>query len=76
MRPILQVLILPFVPEGRLTDEVEENNTRNPVMRILDRSPMMVDITIILLSWQQLYRRKCPAKAEEDIKYLGTLGTR
>ena len=56
-------------------EEVEEYNRRNPVMHIVDASPMMVDITIMLLSWYQLYRREFPAKDEEDIKDLGTLGT-
>ena len=35
---------------------------------------MMVEITIMLLSWYQLYRRKFPAKDEEDIKDLGIPG--
>ena len=55
--------------------EVEEYNKRNPVRRIVDPSSMMVDITIILLSLYQLYRRKFPAEDEEDIQDLGTLGT-
>jgi len=74
MRHVL--LILPFLLEGLLTEEVEEHNATNPVMRIVDPSPMMVDVTIMLLSWYQLYRRKFPAKDEEDIKDLGTLGER
>ena len=74
MRHIL--LILPFLLQGLLTFEIEEYNTRNPVMRIVDPSPMMVEITIMLLSWYKLYRRKFPAKDEEDIKDLGTLGER
>jgi hypothetical protein len=70
------LLILPFLLEGLLTGEVEEHNARNPVMRIVDPSPMMVNVTIMLLSWYQLYRRKFPAKDEEDLKDLGTLGER
>ena len=72
MRKVL--LILPFFLEGLLTEEVEEHNKRNPVARIVNPSPMMVEITIMLLSQYQLYRRKFPAKGEEDIKDLGILG--
>jgi hypothetical protein len=74
MRHLL--LILPFFLEGLLTEEVEEYNRRYPVAQIVDPSPVMVDITIMLLSWYQLYRRKFPAKDEGDIKNLGTLGKR
>ena len=63
----------PFISPER-TLEVEEHNIRNPVALIIDPSPMMVDITIMLLSWY----RKFPAKdeLEEDIKDLVTLGKR
>ena len=74
MRHVL--LILPFLLEGLLTEEVEEHDRRNPVALIVDPSHMMVEITIMLLSWYQLYRRKFPAKDEEDIKDLGNLGKR
>ena len=70
------LLILPFLLEGLHTEEVEERNRRNPVARIVNSSPMMVKTTIMLLSWYQLYRRKFPAKDEEDIKDLSTLGKR
>ena len=74
MRHIL--LILPFLLQGLLTQEVEEHNKKNPVFRIVDPSSIMVEITIMLLSWYTLYRRKFPAKDEEDIKDLSTLGER
>ena len=48
MHPIL--LILLSLLEGLLTNQVEENNTKKPVMWIVEPSPMMVDITIMLLS--------------------------
>lgn len=51
-----------------------EHNAANPLIQIEDPSPMMVDVTIMLLAWYQLYRRKFPAKDEEDVKDLGTLG--
>ena len=70
------LLILPFLLEGLLTNEVEEHNRRNPVAPIVNPSPMRVEITIMLVSWYQLYRRKFPSKDEEDIKDSGTLGKR
>ena len=73
---VLLQLILPFLLQGLYTVKVEECNTRNPVTLVVDPSPMMVEITIMLLSWYKLYRRKFPAKDEEDIKDLGTLGER
>jgi hypothetical protein len=74
MRHVL--LILPFLLHGLLTEEVEEYNRINPLVRIVDPSPMMVEITIMLLSWYRLYRRKFPAKDEDDIKDLSSLGQR
>ena len=43
-------LILPFLLEGLLTEEVEDHNSRNPVAPIVNPSPMMVEITVMLLS--------------------------
>ena len=74
MRHIL--LLLPFLLQGLLTEEVEEHNKINPLIRIIDPSPMMVEITIMLLTWYGLYRRKFPAKDEDDIKDLSSLGKR
>ena len=76
MRHIL--IILPFLLEKELlTDEVEEHNAANQfIHRVVDPSSKMVDITIMLLSWYHLYRRKIPAKDEEDIKNLSKLGDR
>ena len=70
------LLILSFLLEGLLTEEVEEHNRPNPVAWTVNPSPMMVEITFMLLSWNQLYHRKFPAKDEEDIKDLGTLAKR
>ena len=41
----------PFLLEGLLTEEFEEHTRRNPVARIVNPSPMMMEITIMLLSW-------------------------
>ena len=71
MRHVL--LLMPFLLDGLLTDEVEEYNLANPLGRISDPSPMMVDITVQLLSWYHLYRRRF-AKDEEDLKDLDAHG--
>ena len=72
MRHVL--LLMPFLLDGLLTDEVEEYNLANPLGRISDPSPIMVNITVQLLSWYHLYRRRFPAKDEEDLKDLDALG--
>ena len=74
MRHIL--LLLPFLLEDLLTDEVEEHNRANPLSKVSDPSPMMVNIVILFLSWYQLYRRRIPAKDEDDIVQLTALGKR
>jgi len=74
MRHIL--LLLPFLLEGLLTDEVEEHNRANPLSKMSDPSPMMVEIVILLLSWYHLYRRRIPAKDEDDVVQLTALGKR
>jgi len=72
MRHVL--LLLPFLLDGLLTDEVEEYNSANPLGRVSDPSPMMVNIAVMLLSWYHLYRRRFPSKDEEDLRNLETQG--
>ena len=72
MRHVL--LLMPFLLDGLLTDEVEEYNLSNPLGRISDPSPMMMDIAVQLLSSYHLYHRRFPAKDEEDLKDLDVLG--
>ena len=72
MRHVL--LLMPFLLNGLLTDEMEEYNSANPLSKISDPSCMMVDITVQLLSWYHLYCRRFPAKDEEDFKDLDALG--
>ena len=68
------LLLMPCLLDGFLTDEVEEYNLSNPLGRISNQSPMMVDITVQLLSWYHLFRRRFLAKDEEDLKDLDALG--
>ena len=70
------LLILPFLLHGLLTEEVEEYNRTNPLVHIVDPSPMMVEVTIMLLAWYQLYHRNFPSKDEDDIKNLSSLRQR
>lgn len=72
MRHVL--ILLPFLLEGLLTNEVEEYNSANPLGRVSDPSPMMVNIAVMLLSWYHLYRRRFPAKDEEDLRNLEIQG--
>ena len=67
MRHIL--LILPFLLEGLLTDEIEEHNAGiRFIHHVMDPSSKMVDIIIMLLSWYRLYRRKFPARMRKKSK--------
>jgi len=72
MRHVL--LLLPFLLEGLMTDEVEEYNSANPLGRTSDPSPKMVNIAVMLLSWYHLYCRRFPSKDEEDLRILETQG--
>ena len=74
MRHLL--LLLPFLLHGLLSEEVEEYNKNNPMFKVSDPSVNMVEITILLISWYQLYRRRFPAKDEEDIADMEILGLR
>ena len=49
------LLTLLVLLEGSLTKEVDEHNRRNPVVLIVNPPPIMVEITIMLLLWYQLY---------------------
>lgn len=66
MRHIL--LVMPFLLEGLLTEEVDEHNRKNPFNPVIDPSPELVDITMLLISWYHLYRRRNPPKDEDDIR--------
>ncbi len=48
--------IMHILLNGLLTDEVEEYNSSNPIGRVSDPSPKMVNIAVMLLSWYHLYR--------------------
>jgi len=74
MRHVL--LLLPFLLQELLSEEVEEHNRNNPLFKISDPSSNMVNIVIRLISWYQLYRRRFPAKDEDDIAKLENLGLR
>jgi hypothetical protein len=72
MRHIL--LLLPFLLENLLQDEVAAHNLSNPFQLIHDPSKELVGMALLLLSWYRLYRRQMPSKDEDDIKKLKELG--
>lgn len=74
MRHIL--LVMPFLLEGLLTEEVDEHNRKNPFNPVIDPSPELVDITMLLISWYHLYRRRNPPKDEDDIRDFQGLSLR
>ena len=49
--------LFPGPHRGGHCPQVKEHNRKIPVARIVDPSPMMVEITIMLLWWYHLYRR-------------------
>ena len=74
MRHIL--LLLPFLLDGLLADEVLEHNRLHPLNPALDPSDELVGITLTFIQWYNLYRRRYPPKDEVDIQDLATLGDR
>jgi hypothetical protein len=74
MRHIL--LLLPFLLDGLLADEVLEHNRLHPLNPALDPSDELVGITLTFIQWYNLYRRRYPPKDEVDIQDLTTLGDR
>ncbi len=69
-------LLLPFLLDGLLADEVLEHNRLHPLNPALDPSSEFVGITLIFIQWYNLYRRRYPPKDEVDIQDLTTLGDR
>ena len=76
MRHILRLLLLPFLLDGLLADEVLEHNRLHPLNPALDPSDELVGITLTFIQWYNLYRRRYPPKDEVDIQDLATLGDR
>ena len=74
MRHIL--LLLPFLLDGLVADEVLEHNRAHPSNPILDPSNELIGITMLFIQWYNLYRRRYPPKDEVDIQHLTVLGER
>jgi hypothetical protein len=72
MRHIL--ILLPFLLDGLLADEVREHNRCHPLNLVVDPSSELIGITLVLLQWYNLYRRRYPPKDEVDIQDLTALG--
>ena len=74
MRHIL--LLLPFLLDGLLADEVLEHNRSHPLNPVLDPSSELIGITILFIEWYNLYRRRFPPKDQVDVQNLTSLGER
>ena len=74
MRHIL--LLLPFLLDGLLADEVLEHNRSHPLNPVLDPSSELIEITILFIEWYNLYRRRFPPKDQVDVQHLTSLGER
>ena len=72
MRHIL--ILLPFLLDGLLADEVREHNRAHPLNPVVDPSSELIGITLVLIQWYNLYRRRYPPKDEVDIRVLSALG--
>ena len=74
MRHIL--LLLPFLLDGLLADEVLEHNRSHPLNPVLDPSSELIGITILFIEWYNLYRRRFPPKDQVDLQDLTFVGAR
>jgi hypothetical protein len=74
MRHIL--LLLPFLLDGLLADEVLKHSRLHPLNPALDPSSELIGITLIFIQWYHLYRRGNPPREEVYIQDLTTLGDR
>ena len=74
MRHVL--LLLPFLLDGLLADEVLKHNRAHPLNPVLDPSSELIGVTMVLIQWYNLYRRRYPPKDEVDIQDLTALGER
>ena len=74
MRHIL--LLLLFLLDGLLADEVLKHNRSHPLNPVLDPSSELIGITILFIEWYNLYRRRFPPKDQVDLQDLTSLGER
>ena len=62
------LLVLPFLLHDLLADEVAAYNLQNPIGNpVVDPSAELIEVTLMLLSWYHLYRRRNPPKSADDI---------
>ena len=74
MRHIL--LLLPFLLDGLLADEVLGQKRSHPLNPVLDPSSELIGITILFIEWYNLYSRRFPPKDQVDLQDLTSLGER
>ncbi len=67
------LLMLPFLLQNLLEQEVEEYNSQNPFDPVTDPSDECIGIVLSLTEWYHLYRCRFPPKDEVDIQDLQEL---
>ena len=72
------LLLLPFILDNLLKDEVDEyNRTKGSgEPALVDPSGELITVANTFLSWYKLYRRTTPPKVTQDVNTLLTLGNR
>jgi hypothetical protein len=69
------LLLLRFLLPDLVLRKVEEYNRQNPTKEpLLDSSPDVIDVILLLLTWYRLFCRCDPLKDVEDLKELQELG--
>ncbi len=64
------LLLLLFLLDGLMADEVLEYNKAHLLNPILDPSNKLIGITMLFIQWYNLYSRRYPPKDEVDIRLL------
>jgi hypothetical protein len=70
------LLLLPFLLDRLLANEVLEQNRAKPLNPVLDPSSELIGITMVFIQWYNLYRRRYPPNDEVHIQDLTALGER
>ena len=71
------LLVLPFILHDLMAEEVHDHNLKHPRdVPMVDPSPELIEVTLQLLSWYHLFRRRNPPKDEDDIVDLRAMAER
>jgi hypothetical protein len=72
------LLLLPFILDNLLKDEVDEYNRNkgSGEPSLVDPSRELITVANTFIAWYKLYRRTTPPKVPQDVNTLLTLGNR